>query len=178
MLIVLFLTVFVGLLEAVAVGMTIASFLFLKRSTDLQIDSISTITNGEANPEMPLSKLESKIMSEAGGRILLYHIGGALSFGAAKGMLRCLNGYTDYDTLMIDLSKVPQLDYSSSRALFNIIETAQSEKRHVFLVGTQKKVYSFLEKQGIPDLIGNNFVYSNREDALKDTAKRLKLKID
>ncbi len=175
MLVVLLLTVFVGLLEAVAIGMIIASFLFLKRSAELQVDSISTITNGDANQEIPLSGAESRIMAEAGGRILLYHIGGALSFGAAKGMMRCLNGYTDYELLMIDLSSVPLVDYSSSRALFDIIDTAQSEKRQVILVGIQNKVQPFLQKQGILELVGNNFIYNNREDALNNAAKQLGL---
>ncbi|VAW91599.1 Sulfate permease [hydrothermal vent metagenome] len=177
MLVVLFLTVFVGLLEAVAIGMIIASFLFLKRSTELQVDSISTITDANTHSDVPLSKSESKIMSEANGQILLYHIGGALSFGAAKGMMRCLNDCASYELLIIDLSSVPQVDYSSSRALFDIIDTAQAEKRHVILVGVQKKVYPFMEKQGVLKLVGSHFVYSNREEALNDAAKKLGLKI-
>ncbi len=177
MFIVLFLTVFVGLLEAVAVGMIIASFLFLKRSADLQVDSISTIINGEMSPETPLSPLESRIMTEAEGRILLYHIGGPLSFAAAKGMVRSLNGYTDYDLLMIDLSSVPLVDYSSSKALFHIISTAQSEKRFVFLVGIQTKVHPFLDKQGILTLVGNDFIFNTREEALNKAASQLNLNI-
>ncbi len=178
MFIVLFLTVFVGLLEAVAVGMTIASFLFLKRSTDLQIESISTITSADKNKETPLTPLETKVMHQAAGKILLYHIGGALSFGAAKGMVRCLNNYTDYKVLMIDLSSVPLIDYSSARALFDIIQTAQQEKRYVYLVGAQQKVEPFLVKQNILGLIGNQFIYTIREAALIDAAKKLNLKVE
>lgn len=177
MFIVLFLTVFVGLLEAVAVGMTIASFLFLKRSADLQIESISTITGTVPNQETPLSEVESRIIHEAGGQILLYHVGGALSFGAAKGMERCLNNYTDYKILMIDLSRVPLVDYSSSRALLNIINAALIEKRYVYLVGVQQKVKPFLEKQNILNIVGTDFIYTDRELALIDSAKKLNVNI-
>jgi len=178
MLVVMFLTVFDDLLEAVAVGMIIASFLFLKRSTDLQIESISTCTGGEISQETPLSELESKIMLEAEGQILLYHVGGALSFGAAKGMVRRLNNYKDYKALMIDLSRVPLVDYSSSRALLDIIYSAQLEKRYVYLIGTQTKVLPFLEKQDILRLVGNNFTYANREEAFLDVAKKLAVEVD
>ena len=178
MFVVLFLTVFVDLLEAVAVGMIIASFLFLKRSSDLQIESISTITGGEANQEAPLSDIESKIMSEAEGQILLYHVGGALSFGAAKGMVRCLNNYVDYKVLMIDLSRVPLVDYSSARALLDIIYTAQLEQRYVYLIDIQQKVKPFLEKQDILRLVGNNFIYTNREEAFMDIANKLTVDVN
>ena len=177
MLIVLCLTVFVGLLEAVAVGMVIASFLFLKRSTDLQIESISTINSAEDNPEAPLTEIEAKIMHEAGGQILLYHVNGALSFGAAKGMIRCLDNYTDYHVLIIDLEKVPQVDYSSSKALFDMIDNTQRENRQVYLVGAKQRVNVFLERQNILKLVGDNFIFSNREQALLDAAEKLNLGI-
>lgn len=178
MLTVMFLTVFDDLLEAVAVGMIIASFLFLKRSTDLQIESISTFTGGKTNIEAPLSERESKIMLEAEGQILLYYVGGALSFGAAKGMVRCLNNYSDYKVLIFDLSHVPLVDYSSARALLDIIYSAQLDKRYVYLTGVQQKVRPFLEKQDILRLVGNNFTFRNREDALIDIAKKLELDVE
>lgn len=175
MLIVMSLTVFVGLLEAVAVGMTIASFLFLKRSAAIQVESISTITNPKECSESPLNPTESNIMHKAEGQILLYHIGGVLSFGAAKGMVRCLTNHTNYKILIIDMTQVPLVDYSSSRALLQIIADAQLEKRSVYIVGTKPEVKPFLEKQGIFQLVGSDYIYSKREDALNKAASELNI---
>ena len=49
----------------------------------LQPDPITAIT--EPNPEAPLSEAEREILTEAEGQILLFHPGGPMGVGAAKG---------------------------------------------------------------------------------------------
>jgi len=88
MFVVFFVTVLVDLITAVGIGMVMASFLFLKHMSDLQVESITAIT--EPNEESSLTDEESTILTEANGRILLYHMEGPLSFGPAKGMVRRL----------------------------------------------------------------------------------------
>ena len=83
---VLVLTVFVNVITAVALGMIMASLLFVKRMADLQLDSIQTVST---DSEL-LTPEEQEAFSCCHGRALILRLSGPLSFGAASGMLRRL----------------------------------------------------------------------------------------
>ena len=57
----------------------------------------------------------------------------------------------DYDIILIDLSEVTLVDFTTSLALENIILDSQNMGKKVYLVGTNKSVYETLEKQGITE---------------------------
>ncbi len=162
---VLGITVFVDLITAVAVGMIMASLVFLNRMTELQLESITAVT--EPSEGAPLTDKEAEVMKAAGGRILLYHLGGPMSFGAAKGMARRLADYDEYDALVIDLSDVPQVDSTSSRAMEDIIREAQDVGRHAFIVGAQRSVADMLDAQGVFKELAEGHRYGRRIDALQ-----------
>lgn len=165
MLTVFFMTLFVNLIVAVGVGMVMASFLFMQRMVELQLNSISTTK--EAAGEAPLSEEEKGIMREANGRILLYHIAGPLSFGAAKGMVRRLTQQDDYDVLVLDLSDVPQVDFTSTKALDDMLTDAQESGREAFLVSCRPSVTAMLEKQGVLSRVPSSHRGDSRVQALK-----------
>ena len=173
---VFFITVLVDLITAVGVGMVMVSFLFLKRMSDLQIESITAIT--EPNEEAPLNEQESEILKEAAGRILLYHFGGPLSFGAAKGMVRRLAAFKEYDVLILDLSDVPMVDYTSSRAIDDMINDVKAANREVLVTGAKSVVEKFLQKQGILRAVNTDHIFKKRRDALCHAAKLLNFESD
>ncbi len=119
----LFLTIFVDPITAVAVGIVLASLLFVKRVSDLPLANIKTITD-RSDEALPSGE-EKSVLTEAQGRIVLYHLSGPFSFGAAKGMARRLAAAGEYDALVLDLAKVPALDSSASLALEDAIAQAQ-----------------------------------------------------
>ncbi len=164
MLVVLIMTVFIDLMIAVGTGMVMASLLFLKRMTDLQINSLKITTSEQS--EMPLNDNEKEIMTNAGGRILLFSLGGPMSFGSAKNMAKMLSTYKNYDVMVIDVSTVPLIDYTSCKALAEIITDAQSLHRNVMLVGAKDKVLATLKKQQVFHLIGSENTFQLRESAL------------
>jgi SulP family sulfate permease len=166
---VLFITVFVDLITAVSVGMIMASFVFMQRMVDLQLDSITAIT--EPRPESPLSNEESEILDQAKGRILLYHISGPMSFGAAKGMARRLASFDEYDVLLLDLSDVPQIDFTSTRAVDDMLHDAWDSGREAYLVGCTKSVCDMLYKQGVIDKLHENNIKHKRIEALNDALR-------
>jgi len=125
------LTVFVDLIMAVSAGMVIASMLFLKRMTDLQVQSITAVN--EPTDAVSLTEHENAILREAQGKILLYHVNGPLSFGAARGMVRRLAHFRQFDVLVVDLTDVPVMDFTSGRALDDIIGNAVKIDRQVFI---------------------------------------------
>ncbi|MEA5595848.1 SulP family inorganic anion transporter [Rivularia sp. UHCC 0363] len=133
---VLFLTVFVDLITAVGVGVFCANLLTLKRLSDLQAKEVQAVTipNGN-NHKLRLSVEEELILSQANGRILLFRLGGPMSFGAAKAISQQMSIVEDYDVLILELSEVPYVGVTATLAIENIVKEAYENRRTVYLVG-------------------------------------------
>ncbi|MEJ2405537.1 MAG: SulP family inorganic anion transporter [Candidatus Thiodiazotropha sp.] len=171
MVVVLGITVFIDLIIAVAVGMAMAGMVFMKRMVDLQLESINTVR--DVDEAAPFSDEEKAIFKQAQGRILLFHIGGPMSFGAAKGMARQMAQFDQYDVLVVDLSDMPQIDFTATRALEDIIVDAQDRGRRVLLAGCRPKVQKSLERQGLIAKIHTQHLHGKRIDALQDALAQL-----
>ncbi len=159
-------TVFVDLITAVAIGMIMASFIFMQRMADLQVESVTAIT--DPHDESPLSPEESELLAAAQGHILLYHISGPMSFGAAKDMVRIMANFQTYDVLILDLSDVPQVDFTSAKALEDILYRAWSMHRETYIVNCRPAVCKVLRKHGLIDKFQPHQLKERRIDALRD----------
>ena len=167
---VMLMTVFIDLIMAVATGMVMAAMIFMQRMANLQAESAHAVNL--PTEESPLNDHEKAILTEAQGRILLYHMEGPLSFGAAKGMVRRLAHFSEYDSLVLDLSGVPSVDFTSAMALNDMVcDTLESDKRFVFFVGLRPNVQSFLEKQCVLEKVDNSHIYEERHTALCHAAR-------
>jgi len=144
MYLVLFLTVFVDLITAVAVGSFIANLLTIKRLTDLQSDRIQATTDPihahDLKPE------EQKLLALAEGNILLFQLGGPLSFGAAKTISQSMSIVQDYQALILDLSEVPSIGVSATLAIETIVLDAVNRDRQVWIVTTSAQVQRRIDK--------------------------------
>jgi SulP family sulfate permease len=167
---VLIVTVTIDLLLAVGIGMVMASFLFMQRMTELQIKNTRAITHPDedAAQEISLTPQETEIIKQADGQILLFHMSGPMSFSSAKSIVRRHSGILDYSIMVLDLSDVPCIDYTTSRALEDIVSDTKNAGNHIILVSECKnnEVYGMLEKQGVLNHIDNGHMYDNRIDAL------------
>lgn len=168
MLVVLLLTVFVDLITAVAVGIVLASLLFVKRMADLQLANIKAIT-GELD-EPGLGPEEKAALEAGGGRVILYHLSGPFSFGAAKGMARRLGAIDEYDALVLDLREVPFVDSSASLALEDAIKQARGRNKQVFVVGLRPEVARTLKRLGVLKLLPEGHYHVSRLEALRQAA--------
>jgi MFS superfamily sulfate permease-like transporter len=148
-----------------------AGMVFMKRMVDLQLESINTVR--DVDEAAPFSDEEKAIFKQAQGRILLFHIGGPMSFGAAKGMARQMAQFDQYDVLVVDLSDMPQIDFTATRALEDIIVDAQDRGRRVLLAGCRPKVQKSLERQGLIAKIHTQHLHGKRIDALQDALAQL-----
>lgn len=172
MVVVLVTTVTIDLLLAVGIGMIMASFVFMQRMANLQLESITATTNNVE--ELPLNTEEQDILADAEGRILLFHIGGPISFSAAKGMARHHSTVQDYEIMLLDLSDVTMIDFTSAKALEDIIIDTRSAGRHVFLVGARQRVFDLLKRQKILRHLESGQIYKERINALLHAARLLK----
>jgi SulP family sulfate permease len=166
---VLIITVFIDLITAVVVGVVSASLILVNRLSDLQSKSIKIIT--QPDDEVPLSIEENKILQRANGHILLYHLSGPLSFGAAKDMSKQLATYNKYDVLILDFTAVPLIDYTTSKTIHDMVGDANNTNRTVFMVGMTGQVAILLNKLGILDLVKQEHQENSRLTALQNAAK-------
>ncbi len=169
MLTVLVITVSIDLLLAVGVGMVMASFLFMKRMTDLQIQGMATFTRPDQQAR--LAEEENQILEQAEGQIMIFRLTGPMSFSSAKAMVRRHSGVTDYRAMLLDLTQVPMIDFTTGRAIEDIIIDTRKAGRHVFLVGACENVHDMLERQGVLRLVEDGCIYQNRLEALRHAAK-------
>ena len=156
------------MITAVALGVILASLLFVNRMTEMQLNSITAIT--KPGPETPLTEAEAQILEKADNRILLFHLGGPMSFGAAKGMARRLAGFGHYDILILDLSDVPAIDYSTCRTLEDMLANASNMGRYALLAGLKPPVEKLLERQGVLDSLRKEQSFPSRLQALEHAA--------
>ena len=167
MYLVLFLTVFVDLITAVAVGAFLANMITVKNLTELQVDEVKTIT-APSDDKMLLGSEEKRLLNQAGGRILLLHLGGPMSFGAAKGISRRMGILENYDVLILDISDVPLLGVTASLALETMVKEACAKKRSVFLVqGDNPKVSNRVMNLDIKKLLPMHHRVFTRFEALE-----------
>jgi SulP family sulfate permease len=172
MFVVLLLTVLVDLITAVAVGVVMASLLFVKRMTDLQIESIKAIV--DPSDDAPFDDREREVFKQCQGKVLYVHLGGPLSFGAANEMARKLSAYVAFETVILDLSEVPTIDSSASLAVEEVITRARAGQRRVFLVGLKPRVEQVLRKLGVIDLVPEDARFRDRLSALQHAATTAK----
>lgn len=165
MLTTLFLTVIVDLITAVAVGMIMAAVLFVKRMADAQMHSMKLVF--EPSQVKDLTPEESDIMERAGGRIVMFHLEGPMSFGSAKDIARVLQSSKKQDVLIIDLSDVPFIDSSASITLEEVIQDTQLDNDIVILCGLRREVRRVLDKIGVTRLITEGHIVESRELALR-----------
>ena len=147
MYLVLGLTVFVDLITAVAVGVFLANLLTIKNLTDLQIQDMRAVTQGDG--ENWLSPDERSLLKSAKGRILMFRLSGPMSFGAAKSISRRLSIVENYEVLILDLSNVPRLGVTALLAIETMLNDALVQKRGIFLVGAAGQVHQRLQRLDI-----------------------------
>jgi SulP family sulfate permease len=164
MLTTLALTVAIDLVTAVAVGMVMASVLFVKRMADNQMQSMKLVF--DPSHAQDLSPEEATVLERAGGRIVLFHLEGPMSFGSAKDVTRMLASSTQQEVLIIDLSDVPFIDSSASIALEEAIQGAHADGDRVVLCGLRPKVREVLNKIGVTGLVSADCIADTRHDAL------------
>jgi SulP family sulfate permease len=162
-------TVAIDLLLAVGVGMVMASFYFMHRITQVQIANMRPVRGGSG--ELAQNPEEKAIMEEAGEQILLFHLSGPMSFSSAKAMVRMHAGIQDYQVMLLDLTEVPMVDFTSSKALEDIIIDTLSEGNQIYLVGVQQEVHRLLSKLGVIARLPDDRIYPLRIDALRDAMK-------
>ncbi len=126
MVIVLVLTVFVGLIEAVIIGLILASILFMKKVSDVVDHKTVSAPLSSFSREIPWAD-EGTILEEFGSRVFIKHLDGPLFFGFASRFQDLVNSLPNLDTVIIRMDKVPYIDQSGLYAMEDAIQYLHSK---------------------------------------------------
>lgn len=126
MLIVLAMTVFIGLIEAVVLGFVLSSVLFMKKISDVIDHRTKTAPLQEFSREIPW-KDEGDIIKKVGNKVYIKHLEGPLFFGFASRFGDLVRALPDIEVVVIRMEKVPYVDQSGLYAMDDAILDLQKQ---------------------------------------------------
>ena len=171
LLITFFPTVIFDLTVAIEVGLVIACVLFMKRV--METTKISVITDEiDPNNESDLEVHEEHLMIPQG--VEVYEINGPYFFGIATKFEEIMSRLGDRPKIrIIRMRKVPFIDSTGIHNLTTLCEMSQKENIHIILSGVNEKVHKVLEKSGFYELLGEENICSNINEALEVATREI-----
>lgn len=157
LLVVLGLTVFAGLIVAVAVGLVIASFVFMKNVADIseRQTALSLLADEPWVDEVDIPAVYRD-------RLLVKHVEGPLFFGFARGFLDIAARAAGGRLLVLRMDRVKLMDQSGAYALHDAIVDLASSGMRVVLVGLPVAERDILEAiHVIPELVSTKDLFAN-----------------
>ncbi len=156
----LLLTVFVDLVTAVVVGAFVANILTIHRLTSIQVDRVRAISSTDDEPITELTPSECQLLRQAQerGRIILVHMSGPMSYGAARTIAFHMG--QNFDVLILDLTNVPLVGVTAAMTIEAEIKAARRQRQgKIFIVGANGQVKERLLKFRVQDTLpAENFL--------------------
>jgi SulP family sulfate permease len=165
MFMVLFLTVFVDLLVAVAAGMVLSSFVFMIKASEIVEGQSSVKSLKELHNEDTWDD-ERTIINELGDKVYIKHINGPLFFGMVSGFQNIIKSIpSNINTVIIRMDKVPYVDQSGLYAMEEAILELKNKDIKELLVGIYGQTKIMFEKIDlIPGLISEIDCFSSANE--------------
>ena len=161
MLIVLVLTVFVGLIEAVIIGLILASILFMKKVSDVVDRKTVSAPLSSFSAEIPWAD-EGDILEQFENKVYIKHLDGPLFFGFASRFQDLINSLPSLDTVIIRMDKVPYIDQSGLYAMEDAIQYLHSKNVKVVFTDLHGQPETMFDRfKIIPDLIPKEYCFRN-----------------
>ncbi len=164
MILVLLLTVFVGLIEAVAVGMILASILFMKNISDVVDNRTKSAPLKEFSREISWYD-EGNFLETYGNKVYVKHLDGPLFFGFASRFQELIKAIPSIKVVAIRMDKVPYVDQSGLYAMEEaIIDLSAQNVKVVFVDIHGQPLDLFKRINLIPDLVDDDYCFENFND--------------
>ena len=171
------LTVIFDLTVAIAVGLVLAIFAFLKRvneSTEISHSTGHLDLSDESEIQSTVKDDEYLQLPES---VEVYEISGPFFFGVANKFDEKMRlSRIHHDIRIIRMRKVPFIDSTGLNNLEMLCRNSKKEKIQVILSGVNSEVREKIERSEIPQLIGKENICSNIHLAVK-RAKEIEAKI-
>ena len=174
LIIVLLITTFGSLIQAVGVGVALASLLFMKRSSDIGEKGLEVSSLEDFDGTMPWDD-EAEFYEKYKDKVIIKHLYGPLFFGFAahfKDQIKALS--PNVKALIIRMDRVPHIDQSGLYALEDAIYELRAKGVEVILTKVEGQPLDLLRSLDIvDDLVPEEKVYDNVNDAFMYLKEKL-----
>ncbi|MFT4971420.1 MAG: SulP family sulfate permease [Saprospiraceae bacterium] len=158
--IVLLVTLFDNLLNAVAVGFLLSAILFIGRLSKSMMDSQQV----DGLKDLNLSPAISDALVK---KVHVQHISGPLFFGCASSFHHQCEAINNVFAAILRMEDMPFLDQSGLVTLEAVIEDWQDKGMAVYLTGANEVILKSMKQTNIiPKLISKEHCFRNAEDCL------------
>jgi SulP family sulfate permease len=167
MLIVLVLTVFVDLLQAVGVGMVLASLLFMKQMSDLAQSKSFSKSLSEFDELDKLYPEEQELLKDIKDKVYVQHFDGPIFFGFTSHFKNMMRKLPDISIVIFKMENVPHIDQSGMYAIEDAVLELEKRNITVLFVGLQKQPEILLKNiKLIPSLIPESHIFKDLDSAV------------
>lgn len=145
-----FLTIFIGLTEAIVVGFALGSVLFIQRMSRATAVVTHTPFVSRDRADLSASRIPYDEKAATNPDVVIYRIRGALFFGATASIGSVLDRIHDsYQTLIVDFSLVPFLDSSGANMIEGLAQKAHNRGVMLWLTGANRDILRVLVTHGL-----------------------------
>ena len=171
---VLLMTTFGSLIQAVGFGLLLASLLFMKRSSDIGEEGMQVGTLAGFDGEKPWQD-EMEFYNEYKEKVYIKHLYGPLFFGFTSHFKEEVKNIPEQvKALIIRMDRVPYIDQSGLYALENAILDLEEKNVMVLVTALQEQPKDkLISIDIIPDLISVDHIFDHISDAFKFLKKDL-----
>ncbi|SFV58733.1 Sulfate permease [hydrothermal vent metagenome] len=168
MIIVLLLTVFVDLLQAVGIGMVLASILFMKQMGDMAQHKSVSKTLKDFHEIFPPSSEERASYSSIEDEVYIQHFNGPIFFGFTAHFKQMMKELPEVSVVIFRMYNVPSIDQSGMYALDDAIYELNKQNITVLITGINEQPRKMLQNiKVIPTLIPESHIFSDLTSALE-----------
>jgi sulfate permease, SulP family len=167
MCVVLALTVFVDLIIAVGVGVTLASTLFAKKLSDASLTKVGTV-----DTVAHLVDAAAKLPESVRAGMYIYSFSGPLFFGEIRNFTRTIDSFTDPKYIILRFSGVPFIDQTAAYGLEDAVERWRAKGIPVIFTGMLPVIKGTLENLGVLKNDDGFQVFDSTELAIETIAEQ------
>ena len=165
MILVLVLTVFVDLIQAVAAGMILASILFMKQMSDLVTRELRISSLSNYRKELPWK--DENVPSDIIDKIYVKHLDGPLFFGFAPAFQDVTKTLPNIRVVIFRMEKVPYEDQTGLYSLEEVISTLEGKGIAVLMTGLQHQPLRMMKRINlIPGMIPEAYHFLTFADCM------------
>ena len=160
------LTVFVDLTVAIAVGMVLAAFLFMKRMAEVTDISVVTreLLDAEGSSADASGAIHTRTIPQG---VEVYEINGPFFFGAADKFKSALGEVSRKPkVLIIRMRHVPAIDSTAMTALHDLVRRTRADGTRLLLADVPPQPLAAMSRAGLIEEIGAGHVHKGIDEAL------------
>ena len=163
LLIVLVLTVFVDLITAVGIGMTLSVFVFMKKMGDIGEETIALFPLRSLKVRKPVDLRDEFVLpQEYLDSVYIKSFTGPVFFGFSHFLIENLKRLPSVKIIIFEMNRVPYLDQSAAHALELVFEYMQKRGIRVLLSNLNEQPLRMLRAVDlIPRLIPEHHVFED-----------------